>query len=186
MPWLRSDVGWQVRFLRGEPDVIEDVYRRTFEQVRRAAGGVIREPADRDSVVHETFLELLSSRRLRESYRGGELAAWLGAIARHRALDYVRRQGRLTDLSEVREAEPYADTVGELRGDIRRFAARLDPKQRELLELRYFAGMTQVEAASALGMPRSTLEDWERHLKRLLKDFLLGSPRRGGGGEVFS
>jgi DNA-binding transcriptional regulator YiaG len=40
--------------------------------------------------------------------------------------------------------------------------------------------LTQVEAAAQMGMPRSTLEDWERQIKKLLQAHLLGDeePRK--------
>jgi len=152
---------------------MEQIYRETFQEVRGAAGSVLREPADRDAVVHEVFLELLSSRDLRESHRGGKLGAWLGAIAKHRALDFVRREGRLTELSTSEETAPGPDPLEDFRRELIRFAARLDPQRRRLVELRYIAGMTQMEAAAAMGMSRSTLEDWERQLKESLHDFLV-------------
>jgi RNA polymerase sigma-70 factor (ECF subfamily) len=175
-----SDPSWQQRFRRGDRDVIEAVYRETFEAVRRTAGRVLREPADRDAVVHEVFAELCSSRRLRESFRGGEMGAWLGAIARHRALDFARRERRLTDLSAVDEASTGPDPLDDFRRDLERFATRLDPQRRQVLELRFVAGMTQVEAAERMNMPRSTLEDWERQIKRLLQEHLLGPAAQGG------
>jgi RNA polymerase sigma factor (sigma-70 family) len=167
------DSTWEDRFRRGESDVIEAVYRDTFEAVRRSAGRILREPADRDAVVHEVFVELVSSRRLRESYRGGAMGGWLGAIARHRALDFARRERRLTDLSALDEAAVAVDPMVDFRRELERFAARLDPLRRQVLELRFVAGMTQMEAAQRMGMPRSTLEDREREIKKLLQEHLL-------------
>lgn len=155
---------------------MEQVYRETFAAVRRAAGRVLREPADRDGVVQQTYTELVSSRRLRESYQGGDMAAWLAAIARHRSIDFARRERRLTDLSQVQEATAAADPLEDFRLDLNRFASRLDPERRRVLELRFVTGLTQVEAAARLGMARSTLEDWEHQIKRLLADHLLGAP----------
>jgi RNA polymerase sigma-70 factor (ECF subfamily) len=172
------DTSWEARFRRGDSEVIEAVYRETFESVRRSAARVLREPADRDAVVHEVFVDLVSSRRLRESYRGGALAGWLGAIARHRALDFARRESRLTDLSALDETAAAVDPLVDFRRELERFASRLEPEKRQVLELRFLAGMTQVEAAARLGMPRSTLEDWERQIKRLLHEHLLGEPGR--------
>lgn len=157
--------------------MMEAVYRETFETVRRAAGRVLREPADRDAIVHELFTDLVSSRRLRESHAGGDLGAWLAAIARHRALDFARREQRLTDLSALGEPAADVDPMAEFRHELERFATRLDPPRRQLLELRFLAGMTQMEAAERLGVPRSTLEDWERQIKRRLQAHLLGDGR---------
>jgi len=177
--WLR-DAEWRDRFLRGDKDVIEEIYRATFEEVRRAAGSVLHEPADRDAVVHEVYLELLSSRELRESHRGGQMGAWLGAIARHQALDFARRESRLTDLSAVDEISAKADPVADLRRELVRFAAKLDPERQRLIQLRYIEGVTQMEAAAILGKPRSTLEDWEHQFKRALQAHLAGKKPAGG------
>ena len=48
-----------------------------IEAVRRAAGRVLREPADRDGVVQQVYAELCGSRRLRDSYAatGGSVVA---------------------------------------------------------------------------------------------------------------
>jgi RNA polymerase sigma-70 factor (ECF subfamily) len=171
-----TDTSWEARFRRGDSDVIEAVYRETFEAVRRAAGRVLHDPSDRDGVVHEVFTELVSSRRLRESYQGGALAGWLAAIARHRAIDFVRRERRLTDLSGLEEVATAPDPLADFRRDLERFAEGLEPQRRRLLELRFVAGMTQTEAAAQLGMPRSTLEDWERQIKQALQEHLLADP----------
>jgi RNA polymerase sigma factor (sigma-70 family) len=155
--------------------VIEAIYRDTFETVRRAAGRVLHEPADRDAIVQQVFTDLVSSRRLRDSYTGGDLAAWLSAIARHRAIDFARRQRRLTELAASAETTgDDNDPLVEFRRELTEYARRLDPEKRQLLQLRFIAGMTQVEAAAQLKVPRSTLEDWERQIKRGLQQHLLG------------
>jgi RNA polymerase sigma factor (sigma-70 family) len=164
---------WEASFRRGDREVMESVYRTTFEAVRRTAGRVLREPADCDSIVQQVYADLVASRKLRETYAGGDLGAWLGAIARHRALDFARRERRLIDLSAAGEPSVTADPLVEFRQELARFAATLDPQRREVLELRFLAGLTQMEAAARLGMPRSTLEDWERQIKRRLEAYLL-------------
>ena len=154
---------------------MESVYRTTFAVVRRAAGKVLREPADCDSIVQQVFADLVASRKMREAYAGGDLTAWLCAIAKHRALDFARRERRLTDLDAAGEPVASTDPMDDFRHELGRFAETLEPNRREVLELRYLAGLTQVEAAARLGMPRSTLEDWERDIKRRLAVYLLGS-----------
>jgi RNA polymerase sigma-70 factor (ECF subfamily) len=166
--------GW----LRGDRGVMERVYRETFEATSRAAGRVLAEPADRDAIVQAVYVDLLESRSLRASWRGGELGAWIAAIARHRALDYARRESRLAPLPDDGvDAEPSRGDVDRLlafRADLERFAATLEPRRRELLRLRFLEGLTQVEAAARLGVPRSTLEDWEKQIKASLRERLLG------------
>jgi RNA polymerase sigma factor (sigma-70 family) len=168
---------FSTRFLRGDRDVLEQIYRDSFEVVRRAAGRVLREPADRDGVVQQVFTELISSRPLRATFRGGDLGAWIAGIARHKAIDYARRERRLTELSMAPEPTASQDPLDDFKQDLERFARQLPEERRRVLELRYIAGLTQVEAAAQLGMARSTLEDWERQIKRTLEAFLLAGER---------
>jgi RNA polymerase sigma factor (sigma-70 family) len=176
---VSDNPAWDAHFRQGDREVMESVYRTTFAVVRRAAGKVLREPADCDSIVQQVFADLVASRKMREGYAGGDLSAWLCAIARHRALDFARRERRLTDLDAAGEPAASADPLEDFRQDLTRFALTLEPDRRLVLELRYLAGLTQVEAASRLGMPRSTLEDWERDIKRRLAVYLVGSVGQG-------
>jgi RNA polymerase sigma factor (sigma-70 family) len=108
------------------------------------------------------------------------MGSWLGAIARHQALDFARRESRLTDLSVIDEAASKSDPLEDLRRELVRFSARLDPERQRLIQLRYVEGMTQMEAAAVLGKPRSTLEDWEHQFKRALTAYLAGKDAKAG------
>ena len=110
-----------MRFLLGHTDVLEEIYRLTFEVVRRSAGRVVRDSLDCDSLVHELYEDLVSNRRLRESYRGGDqnsINSWLSAIVRNRAIDFVRRQRRLTNLDAVDEHDVPANPLDDYKHDL--------------------------------------------------------------------
>ena len=54
-------------------------------------------------------------------------------------------------------------------------ASLLDPRQAEIVEMRYFTGMTQAEAAQALGLSEITVRrDW-----RLARAWLQKEIRKG-------
>lgn len=169
----------RARFVRGDSSVMEQIYRLSFETVRQAAGRVIGDLADRDAVVHQVFAELIASRALRARYQGGDLGAWLRSIVRHRALDFVRRERRLVPLDADQDRAEAQGELADFRQDLERFAGGLAPSRRELLRARFIEGLTQVEVAERLGMPRSTLEDWEKQMKADLRAFF-ADPARGG------
>jgi len=50
------------------------------------------QPADRENCSQEIWVELLATRMSR--FRGGSLAAWLGTLARNKAMDTIRRARR--------------------------------------------------------------------------------------------
>ncbi len=93
--------------------------------------------------------------RDRFSENKGPFVAWLQVIARHRAIDIVRRTHRrpapvpLESLSEM--ADTSSPCAGALARDRKRcLMARLNEKQRILLEGR-LAGHTFVEIGAAIG-----------------------------------
>jgi len=72
---------------------MEACYREHFATVERAVGLILGD-ADRETVIHELFSQLLALAELRRSFEGGSLGAWLTTVARHRAIDFARRLGR--------------------------------------------------------------------------------------------
>ncbi len=175
---------WWERFRIGDRQVLADIYQQQFFRVRKAVAQVLREPADQDNVVHQMFADLVESAKLRCAYAGGDMGAWLVAIARHKAIDFARRQSRLVAYNEHEDTSATDSDhapLRDFRADLDRFAQTQPLERQRLLQLRFIAGLTQVEASDALCVPRSTLEAWEHQLKTELRRFLLDDPANGGG-----
>jgi RNA polymerase sigma-70 factor (ECF subfamily) len=170
-PWLR-------RFHDGDRKVIEELYREHFGTVGRAVGPVLG-AADRETVVHEIFLRLLTQPALRTSFRDGDLGAWLTVIARNHAIDFTRRRNReiLAGTAVEVPASGAADS-GEAGAHARVLVERfrkdvLPPKWSGVFEARFIRQLNQPEAAAALGIGRTTLAYQEARVRRLLRRFLL-------------
>ena len=158
--------------------MLDEVYRGHLDAVHRSAGGVLG-GADLETVVHEVFFRLMSNDDLRKGFHGGDLAAWLVVIARHHAIDYVRRRER-----EEPAGLEVADSADSPRDG---FASRaeaallvqkfcrdvLPPKWHAVFEARFLRHLSQTEAATALRMSRTTLLYQELRIRRLLHVFLL-------------
>jgi RNA polymerase sigma factor (sigma-70 family) len=145
-------------------------HRQTLLQAARRLLG----PAEAESVLQEVFVELLRNPALRARFSGGSMAAWLGEITRRKALEHLRRHGR--EIPGEAAVEGHASAEGRLqaRNLIERFLARHVPEpQRRFFLLRFLERKTQVEAAAALGLPRSTLEGWEHRLGEALRRFIV-------------
>jgi RNA polymerase sigma-70 factor (ECF subfamily) len=169
---------WLERFHAGDRAVLDEVYRAHVDAVHRSAGGVLG-GADLETVVHEVFFRVMTRPDLRHAFRGGDLAAWLVVIARHHAIDYVRRRSREQPAGlEVAGAPEALHTAGASRAEaallIQKFCAEvLPPKLRAVFESRFVQHLTQTEAAAALRMRRTTLVYQELRIRRLLHRFLL-------------
>jgi RNA polymerase sigma factor (sigma-70 family) len=166
-------------FWRGDEVTIEAVYRSYARRLFGAARAVVGD-AEAESMVHEVFVELIRNPELRARFTGGSLGAWLGSIARLKSLEHLRRTGR-SPPREDRAADPSSSSPEprlEARDLLLRFCeAHVAPEQAEFFRRRFLDGRTQVEAAAALGIPRSTLEGWEHRLSERLRRFIWESSR---------
>ena len=173
-PNAMSDVDFDLAaFHDGRRDVIHDVYKEhgaaLLRETRRHAGA-----AEAEAVVHEVFVELLRNRALRQQFVGGELFSWLRQIARFKVLEHLRHAGRYV-AQDVPDVAISRESDLEARDVLTRFiAAGVPAGQREFFGLRFLERRTQVEIASCLGIPRSTLEGWEHKLIKKLRAFVLG------------
>jgi RNA polymerase sigma-70 factor (ECF subfamily) len=149
------------------------VYRRhrtgLLNVARRLVGLV-----EAESVIQEVFVELLRNAELRRRFGGGSLQAWLGEITRRKALEYLRRHGREIPGDARTDAAVHTEPHLVARQLVERFLeTHVAVGQRDFFVLRFLEHRTQVEAAAALGLPRSTLEGWEHRLAVALRRFIL-------------
>lgn len=154
------------------------LYREYFTTVDGAVARVLA-GADKETVIHDVFCQLMTRAEVRSGFRGGSFGAWLGTLARNRAVDFHRRrkleQPMGTDpeayggAMETQSFEPKA----EARLVLERFSGTLPEKWRRVFEKRFVEGLEQHEAASALDMSRTTLAYQEYRIVRLLRRFVL-------------
>ena len=148
-----ADVSWE-RF--------EALYRSSRDDVYAYVATLLREPAAAEDVTALAFERAYRRRRSFDRARGEE-RAWLFGIARNAALDELRRRRRHTTLA-VDPEDPAA--AGVFAGDdhadeaLRRAALRaaldqLPPRDRELVALKFHAGLTNAEIARVLGVSES-------------------------------
>lgn len=113
----------------------------------------------------------LAWRRLPALRDPSRLRAWLLSIAANQARDALRRLKRrpVVELSVAADLAGSADpTAGAGDLDLRNALARLDPRDRALIALRYLAGLDSFEIGRAMGMSASgTRARLARILERL-------------------
>ena len=100
-----QDAHWLDRFHAGERAVLGECYRDHFRVVESAVGQVLR-GADKETVIHDVFLQLLAREELRRGFTGGSFTAWLATTARHQAIDYRRRYRSERGLDELPYGPP--------------------------------------------------------------------------------
>ena len=130
-------------------------------------------------VVQEVFVAVWKNAGRFDPARGS-LSSWLFALARHKAIDLVRREANVrrhtadVDL----ELEEAADDVDQeawrrvRRDAVRAAMAELPEAQRVALEMAFFGGLTHVEVSEALGIPLGTAKTRIRTALLRLRDIL--------------
>ena len=137
--------------------------------------------ADRyaQDVVQEVFIALWKDAGRYDPSRGA-LSSWLFALARHKAIDLVRKEANVrkhtadVDL-EFREADDDVDQEAWLRlrrDTVRAAITQLPEAQRAALELAFFGGLTHVEVAEQLDIPLGTAKTRIRTALLRLRDIL--------------
>ena len=137
---------------------------RIRPQALRVARGVVRDPSIAEEVAQEVLTEIWLKADRFDPDRG-TVTGWVATLTRRRAVDRVRseqagrdRDDRVARRSQVREVDVVADEV-ELRLEhwqVRRALTELSDRQREAIELAYFAGHTYRDVARVLGIPEGT------------------------------
>jgi RNA polymerase sigma factor (sigma-70 family) len=134
------------------------LYRDARDDVFAYAATLLRDRAAAEDVTAYAF-ERAFRRRSRFDARRGTPRAWLFGIARNAALDELRRRRRdaAAELPPP-PAEPDPDEAAELaaqRDAVRAALSRLRARDRELIALKYHAGLSNAEIAAVLGVSTS-------------------------------
>ncbi len=170
----------------------EALYAAVYSELRRIASRSLRKER-RDhtlrttALAHEAYLRLVGAGVLAEGSRATFCAAAAQAI-RHILVDYARHRRRLRrggpgrrqvelDSAALIEHAPNTDVL-DLDEALQRLE-QLSPRQARVVELRFFGGVSEEEAAEVLGVSRRTIQlDW-----RGARAWLRRELHAGGGTE---
>jgi RNA polymerase sigma-70 factor, ECF subfamily len=171
------------RLQRREPQAMADLYDRFGRLTYSLIFSVVRDTGVAEDLVQETFLRVWNRCAGFDADRGA-LGAWLLAIARNRAIDYIRSarakmDRNLFELDEHGSASHFVDMEREvLNADsarhIKAAMAKLNQNQQQVIQLAYYEGLSQTEMAERLGQPLGTVKTWVRTALKHLKDELGG------------
>lgn len=127
--------------------------------------------ADTGALVHESWLRLQGAAQLGFEDRS-HFMAHAARVMRSVIVDMARRSQAVRrggDAVFVTLDTQVGDSVAAEENDVLQVAealeelARLDPRLARVVEMRYFAGLTEEEIASALGVTyRTVRRDWEK------------------------
>jgi RNA polymerase sigma factor (TIGR02999 family) len=172
---------------RGDPKAADELLPLVYQELRRLAARKLSQEKpgqtlQATALVHEAYISLVGS----EPGRGWESRSHFFAAAaeamRHILINRARDKGRLKHGGGLRRvdldrAELGYETDGldllALDEAMTRLAAE-EPECAQLVKLRFFAGLTQAEAAEALGVTRRTADRYWAYARAWLLHALEG------------
>ena len=154
---------------QGEPHAAEQLLPLVYDELRRlAAAQLAREKPGHTlhatALVHEAWMRLTGGHQFesRSHFLRASSEAMRRILVDHaRARSAGKRGGGWTrvELADWHQVAQAPEQVLALSEALDRFAA-LEPRKAELVNLRFFGGMSMPEAADALGVSLPTAERW--------------------------
>lgn len=138
----------------GDHEAINPIYRRYWRLVYSIALQIVRDAAEAEDVVQTVFLDVFRAARQFDAAKG-TVKVWLLQYAYHRALHRKRHlvANRLYDWVELgtcRSVRSEWATRAESACLTKQLLGLLKPRQRRVVELTYYEGLTAKEISSHL------------------------------------
>lgn len=143
--------------LAGSESDLELLFRRHWPRAYRAAFLIVHDHAAAEDIAQEAFLSAV--RTLERFDRRRRFGPWLSAIVANRAIDWVRARSARRETGHE-PAEPTATpepAPGSYSEELVVALAALSPEHRAVVVLRYVLEYTPGEIATALALPRGTV-----------------------------
>jgi RNA polymerase sigma-70 factor (ECF subfamily) len=140
----------------GDNGALSSLYEQYFPRVYRYTAARLGNSDDAEDVTTEVFLRIVENINS-FTWRGLPFGAWVFRIARNEVVSFVRRQktrGGATQLSEMipdtAEDHTLALETKFAIAEVRLAAEKLPEAQRQVIALRFGAGLSVAETAAAL------------------------------------
>jgi RNA polymerase sigma factor (sigma-70 family) len=165
----RDDLELHRRLVAGDREAFDRLYHRYAPTAYGIAYRLTGQQLLAQDVVHDAFLALWRAPEAFDAARGAFRSFFL-SLVHHRAVDTIRReerirarQDRAANLEPVASEDPADevvedDFVARRRREVRDALGDLSAEQRQVLEMAYLEGKTQVRIAEELGIPLGTVK----------------------------
>jgi RNA polymerase sigma-70 factor (ECF subfamily) len=169
------------RLKNREPQAMAELYDRYGRLTYALIFRIVRNGAVAEDLVQETFLRVWNRVHAFDQERGS-FGPWILAVARNRAIDYLRSaDGRVMqspfELEKMEEPALFTDFERDIMNIdrtrmLREAFQKLTPNQRIVIELAYYEGLSQTEMAARMKQPLGTVKTWVRSALKTLREQL--------------
>lgn len=177
-----SELALTERLRNRDPEALEAAYDRYSAVIYSVFFRITRNQSAAEDLVQELFIRVWSHINSFDPSKGA-LGVWILSIARNMGIDYVRSaHARFSARLQPMEQADKADREGWIAPEVVIDQGRtvkaafetLNLRQRQVLELAYFEGLSQTEIASHLQEPLGTVKSWMRSALHCLRSTVSG------------
>jgi len=158
---MPTDLALVAAVRSGDQSAMAALYDRYSSIVYAVALRVLQDTGAAEDILQDIFMQLWRNPGAFDSSRGN-MGAWLAVIARHRAIDALRKRRPENDIEDVVVAveTDFAGDADRSRAmvKVRGVLETMPPPQRSALEMAYFEGLTHSEIAEKTGEPLGTIK----------------------------
>jgi RNA polymerase sigma factor (TIGR02999 family) len=181
-PNLMSDVTQiLLRIESGDSTAAEQLLPLVYDELRKLAAARLAhekpgQTLQATALVHDAYIRLVDAEKAQNWNSRGHFFAAAAEAMQRILVDNARRKRRpkhggdldRTELTDIPMTDERADQLVALEEALEKLAAE-SPEKASLVRLRYFAGLSHQEAASALGVSRATADRFWAYAKAFLR-----------------
>lgn len=168
----------------GEALALGSLYDRYGSLVYRLALRILTSSQEAEDLTQEIFLNLWHNQTYNPER--GSLSSYLTTLTRSRAIDKLRSrttQGKFLQRwsqfmsTAMPPLTPFdAADLNQRANEVQQALTQLTDRQRQVLEMAYYEGLSQSEISTQLNVPLGTVKSWSRQgllqLRKTLKDLI--------------
>lgn len=164
------------RIRQREEDAILVLYDRYSQLVYSIILRVLRDEGVAEELTQDIFLQLWRQTKVYDPARG-TLRTWIAVVARHRAVDQLRKRRQEVDINDLdlsvdaKQEENARDA--QFLDKIQAEMSRMPAAERLVLELAFFEGYTHSEISANTGQPLGTIKSRIRSAISRLREVLV-------------
>ena len=155
----------------GDNDALSTIYDLMARQIYVTAYAITANHADAEDALQDTILQIV---KYAPSYRAGTSArAWMLTLARHRAVDIVRRRKSIIHIEDEQLASIADPNDSTEIASVWELLNALKEQERQLVILRLYDELSYAEIARVMGISVAAAEKrYQRALKKLKNAYL--------------
>lgn len=161
---------------QGNSDAFRTLVETHTHFFYQVAYRIVLSREDAEDIVQDAFMKLLDGTALWDAKKGASFRTWFYRVVFNQTVSHIRKKPHLEYTEREGEPSESPEQVYEKKmaeGAVHRALKKLNVSQRMAVELFYYSGMKQKEAAETMGISHKAYESYLTRARVILKEELV-------------